>query len=481
MLLMFKKVLSKAPNGTVYIYMDEPCYDRSTGKSSHKRVCVGKLDSDGNEVYNSRYSAFIGSGGESQVTKAVLAGEKLLLDKTIRQMGLERLLSEVFGEERASALLSLSSYLTAGGKKLSEAPCWLRERGYGETTAEKTRLLLESLGEEEIARFYSLWGEKKRGARSYLYLLRPITSYGRAGTYLERGLNDEEEEEIHLAALSSRRCPLRVAEYEGRCAEDIENLLSSPFLEKEEELTVIGDRKLYPFQQLFSSRGLSYILPVPSGVRARRELLMRHQEALRAPGSILVDKDNEVIHALTVEERGRNGKVYKHLYYDEKRKERENKAFLERLERARSGKKEDRFAKRYLDNPEAAEEFLKGPSACWVLASDSERNAREALCQYRIRNDMELHFDDLRNSVDSGRSGMDESLEGKLFLYFLSLLLVSELKSKASSTGLKRKYHYNWKDILDKVSSYSKVTVGKLELYTAPDEEQRRIFTAFKL
>ena len=480
---MYKKVLSKAPNGTTYIYLDEPYYDKSKARSSHHRVCVGKLNDDGTEYYNSRYRSLF-SDGALKSPVIVLEGEHLLLDKLSRTLGLKDALEEVFGSEDGEKLLQLSSYLATGRKTLSEAGAWLSQRGYSYAPDRKELgAFLSSLESQDFQRFYQLWQKKKSKGKLLLYILNPVSRYSTAGTYLERGMQEEEMEKLPLCLLASKSLPLSLSLLpEAMDAERLYDWLSSlPGMDT--ELTVITDRSFFSEDNLLSlsKRGIDFTIPVPPGTKGLKETFCRQRKALSGLASILVDKDNEEIHAVTVT---KGGKLWEHIYYDALRKDRENKAFLKRLERCRNGQgteKDEDFMRQYLDSPEAVKDFLTSPSACWALVSDSEPNARRALCQYRTRNDLELHFDDLRNSPDSGRNGLE--LDAKLFLSFLSLVLVSEMKNQVSKNGLKRKLHYNWKDVLDEVSSYSSVQFpdSPVPLRTAPTETQRLIFEAFKI
>ena len=117
------------------------------------------------------------------------------------------------------------------------------------------------------------------------------------------------------------------------------------------------------------------------------------------------------------------------------------------------------------------------------MLSNAEKDASEALSHYRQRNGIELLFDDMKNIMDCNRLRVhsDGVMQGRLFINFLTLVLLTELKESISSIPAKDRKYWNHREILDKVNTFSKIHYqGKYrDVYTVPTKAQRMIFDLF--
>jgi hypothetical protein len=128
----------------------------------------------------------------------------------------------------------------------------------------------------------------------------------------------------------------------------------------------------------------------------------------------------------------------------------------------------------------AVDEYIKGQSGFWILYTNAEKDPAEALHLYRRRNDIELLFDDLKNASDSRRLRVpsDAVMQGRLFVSFLALVAVTRLKGMVKAILAKERSHWNWKEILIKVNTYSRTRYkGRYkDVYSCPTKAQRTIF-----
>ena len=136
-------------------------------------------------------------------------------------------------------------------------------------------------------------------------------------------------------------------------------------------------------------------------------------------------------------------------------------------------------------NSTAVNDFINGASCYWVLLSNTEKDAATALLHYKMRNNIELQFDDLKNTIDCKRLRMhnESTMRGKIFVCFLSLIILNELKNEVDAIPAHERNHWNWKDMLKKVSTYGKCKFsGKYsDVYTVPTKAQRIIFKALQI
>lgn len=101
----------------------------------------------------------------------------------------------------------------------------------------------------------------------------------------------------------------------------------------------------------------------------------------------------------------------------------------------------------------AIDGYINGRSGYWVLLSTNEKNGPKALSQYRSRNDIELHFDDMKNLMDCNRLRVhsDDVMKGRIFINFLALIVVNELKRFIAAIPAKDRKYWNHQMILHKV------------------------------
>jgi hypothetical protein len=102
--------------------------------------------------------------------------------------------------------------------------------------------------------------------------------------------------------------------------------------------------------------------------------------------------------------------------------------------------------------------FLDG---FWVILSNAEKNASKALehC-YRLN----VHG--------------EKTMEGRLSVNFITLTILTELRSRASAIKPRDRHYWDLRDMLNKVTTYSKIhfTGTYKDLWTVPTKTQRTIF-----
>jgi transposase len=93
-------------------------------------------------------------------------------------------------------------------------------------------------------------------------------------------------------------------------------------------------------------------------------------------------------------------------------------------------------------NTEAVDRHISRYAGFQALLSTSIRNPVEAMQVYRDKDAVEKCFDDLKNSLDMKRLRMQSAatVDGRLFVQFIALILISALRKQMRETGLIEKY-----------------------------------------
>ena len=81
-------------------------------------------------------------------------------------------------------------------------------------------------------------------------------------------------------------------------------------------------------------------------------------------------------------------------------------------------------------NQKAVYAFISGQYCWWVIVSICEKDASKALLSYGQRNEVEVVFDDFKNSLSGDRTKChsDSTLFGRFFILFISVRLEVNLR-----------------------------------------------------
>lgn len=503
-------------NGVTYIYLDEPYWDKEARASRHRMKGIGKVGSDGKDIYNEYYKSVVNEVKDVvSISKTVRVGERNICEKATAKTGVKTVLAKVFGKETTEKLLCLAYYEICEGKAFSYAEDWIIERGWDlNLTFQEVSRLLNAISEEQINLFLKDWMEKYNSSKGLLFNITSVSSHDKNNAYIERGYNRDHEnlEQINIALLSAygSLVPMWYSILPGSISDvtvmnDLSAKLSKLGLD---QIVITSDRGFYSDNnlKLLAKKGYKFTIPVPSSVGWQKELIRENVNKLYDPRNVIHIDDESFVYGKTFcDNNSPYGRVWKHLYYDPGRKEREIPAFMTRLEKCRveletekpldknkkfydtcfTVKETPKRGRKVTVNSEAVNDFLNGESCYWVLISNTEKNAATALSHYRMRNDIELQFDDLKNTIDCKRLRVhkESTMRGKVFICFLSLIILNELKREVSAVPAPERNHWSWKEMLKKVATYGKCkfTNKYNDIYTVPTKAQRTIFKALEI
>ena len=116
-----------------------------------------------------------------------------------------------------------------------------------------------------------------------------------------------------------------------------------------------------------------------------------------------------------------------------------------------------------------------------ILLSSSRRNWDEVLSLYRERDEVEKKFDDLKNELEVMplRVQKVETLQGLLFIFFISLILRAILLRRAREAKLLDKSSIE--EILMELSKLRAVKVGGKWRLTEVSKKQRMILEKMEI
>lgn len=508
-----KKVYRKnKKNGVTYIYLDEPYWDVAAKMGRHRMKCIGKVGPDGEDVYNEAYKASLEDGRPVMVSKTVQLGERMILDKVSSFTGLKRVLRKSFGKEDGDYILALAYFVICTGDPLYLAEHWCAQRGIeGRFSSQASSKFLEKINEDEVNEFFREWMIEHSDKRTLLFDITSISSYSNNLSHVERGHNRDNENlgQINLTLLSSygSMLPLWFSRTDGSLNDSVQLKSMVETIKKLgiDWIALTADRGFYSDANLrmLHEEGMHFTLPVPSSVSWQKELIDSYRKDIYSPKKLIADEDSIIYAATKCDRSSPYGRVWKHVYYDASRKERVIADLMKRISRCLDAldkgnalnASDSSFAEKYIIvketpkrgrkvsvNQNAVDAFISGQACWWGIISNCEKDASKALSSYRQRNEVEVLFDDFKNSLtgDRTRSHGDSTLFGRLFILFVALIVAMKLRMMVDAIPGKERKWWNWKEFLRHSSTYGKCSFsGKYkDVYTAPTKGQRMIFNA---
>lgn len=506
-----------------YLYEDFSYWDKEKRYSTHKRRCIGKLDENGNEVYNKRYlsrdnaetdSAVTAgaepSGRKTTVSETAMVGQGMLFGLAESRCGIRKPLEAAFGRETADGVLALARYAVSQGKSLSRAGDWLESHGMGALGLSSQRVseVLAGLSPDRVNTFLGSWLKRNGKGESCLFDITSISTYGTRNTLAEWGYNRDREslEQVNLALMTSVESglPLWYTVLPGSMSDStvMEYVLGMLGKLGMPDFVFYGDRGFYSDANIAMLRKnkVGYVIPVPSRVGWQKDVIAENRDKLVSPSNLIECGDGTVVYGMTVARKDGSGMHRCHIYFDPARKDKLVADFMRSLRQRRDELVEGKPIEKYSDlykkyftvkegkrkgrtveyNDEAVRAYVNSDSCYWVLRSDRVKDARTALFNYRARNDVELNFDDLKNTTDLRRmrNHNDRTIAGKIFVMFVALVLKCQLRKDVNKIPPKERKYWSEQEFLDKVDSYSRVHFsGRYkDVHSTPTAAQRLIF-----
>ena len=540
--------ITQPRTGVTYIYEDYSYWDSEKGYSTHKRKSIGKIDENGNRIYNKYYQEKQAAKARGEyieerrinptiktkidvssvvreqpsnvqeddatdnpvVSTTVLLGQKMVLDKACEMIKLRKALSTAFTQEETESILALAYYTVCQGKAFSRSADWLIERGYAnlELTSQSISVLLAQLTDDKVNTFFKAWIEHQTKGDSMLFDITSVSTYGKSNLYAERGYNRDHEnlEQINMSLLTSvaTGLPMWYSITPGSMSDVVVLKYVLKMLDKLgiSKFTFYGDRGFYSANNLemITKHGHKFTVPIPSSVSWQKDMICENKATMLSPRNVIELEDGSIIYGKTIYKMSEYGRTYYHIFFDPTRKNKIVNDFMHRLQRCKCElEANEEFEKnkhmyetffivrdtpkrgRVVEyNDEAIQEFIDNDSCYWILMSTAEKDTKTALMAYRQRNDVEICFDDVKNSMDMRRmrNHTEKTIKGKIFVVFIALILLTQLRVMVQKIPLKERKYWSELEFLEKVASYTKVHFANKykDVYTVPTANQRLAF-----
>ena len=502
--------------GVTYVYESVSYWDKEKHQSRSKQVCIGKLDpATGEFIPSKRTIPALTQETEckGKVT-ATIVGPSLILDAFVHRLGIDRILKAAL-PEYAAQILSMAYYLACQGGPLRQCEAWTRTHEHPASTALSSQRISEILGAITTAAkqgFFSLWMNKILEDEYLCYDITSISSYSAFNDYIRWGYNRDRERlpQLNLAMLFGQKSSLPV--YYHRIpgnvtdVQTVHNLLATFKKLDIKNLHYVLDKGFYSKKNIdeLLDRNDHFTLSVPLNTLWIQQAIDEIIDMIQEPKHYrMIDDEVLYVHSRLYAWGESHRRCYLHLYYNAEMKahavDRFNKELIACKEELESGHPRPEHQEQYATffiitttpvrgmkvayNHEAVHQYIKRYAGFQAIFTTRFKDPVEALRVYRDKDIIEKCFDDLKNSLDMKRLRMHsiETVDGRLFVQFIALILTSALRRAMRQSKLIE--HYTVREVLLEMEPLTKIQyAGKYgQILTEITKPQREILELLKI
>ena len=473
----------------IYLY-ESVSYRNEEGNPRNRRVPIGKIDPvTGHPIYKPEYLARMADMGtpiDTSATDTMFSiadirastikdyGAFYLLNRIADRTGLLDTLQNVlpkFWQE----IFMLACYLVSSGDPFLYCDDWLNKTEclpVGSMSSQRISELLMAVTPDERVKFYQTWCSL-RSEQEYLALdITSTSSYSTLIDDVEWGYNRDKEHlpQINICMLMGEKSKLPIYQtvYSGSL-KDVSTLKTT--IAKMNSISEGKPTLIVMDKGFFSTNNISSMLNDQSRVRfiiavpftsnfAKKQVESERMDIDRLQNTIVAGGDS--IRAVSkLRSWNKEHKLYSHVFYNAMKamKHREElyahvTVLKERAEADPSAVMQDDNYKRYLIIRKSDKE-LSGHTitiredviskelehAGWmVVISNDVSDVKEAISIYREKDVVEKGFHRLKNNLDLGRLRVhqEDSMQNKVFISFIALILLSHIHKVMMDNGLYR-------------------------------------------
>jgi len=475
--------------GITYAYENESYWDKERQQPRSRRKLIGRLDEETGNIVATRARK---SAAPEPESKRTYYGATYLLDELVKALGIRQDLRICF-PYTYTQILSIAYYLILEDRTpLQRFSKWAatHKHPYGEDIpSQRSSELFESITEDDKNRFFVLQGKRKSEREHWFYDATTISSYSKHLKQVRYGHNKDHEhlEQINLAVLygEESQLPFYYRKLPGNIPDvkTIKNLLCDIEQLDVKKVKLVMDRGFYSEANINAILGahmkfligvrihLSYVQSVLNTARDE----MRNFEYYQPDSNLYAYsktisweyKQDRPYKGDTIEEERR---MYLHLYYSgEQALEDEHELNVKltewkaELTCGKPNAANEKAYTKYFDvktTPvrgikvavkQAAVEAAKKNYGYFAMISNEVKDPVQALALYRSKDLIEKTFENIKDRLSFRRTAVssERSLDGKLFVEFIALIILSDIQRKMHAAGLFKKY--TMQEMLDQI------------------------------
>lgn len=409
--------------------------------------------------------------------------------------------------------MTCACYLVSEGGALCHADKWKESNKVpftGSLISQRISELLQRITSTLQQEFFRIWISCNQQDAYYAMDITSLSSYSEFIEFVRRGYNRDGDDlaQINLLMVTGEQShmPLYYRILPGS-VKDVrtlqESLANMSYIEAG-SLHYVMDKGFYSelnVDALYAAHK-KFMVGVPFTAGFAVDLVEKYRDAIRSHKNYcMVGTDD--LYAVTELMSWDGHRFYAHIYYDSYKAAVDEKKFdhtlhccYEELLSGKRSKDHTNFYERFFIvretpvlgikvefNEAAIAEHKHNRIGWFVLAGNDIRDKSKALEAYRAKDAVEKCFDDLKNDLDLKRIRMHtkETMDGRIFIQFIALLITTRLKQAMSKAGWFK--NYDLQEIINEMKGMREVRVdGTRKKYdTEPTPFQKKIIELYDL
>lgn len=473
-------------------------------------------------VYNEKTKKITKPRTEPVPKNVFSYGSIYLIEEILNELKLPSLLLQIYGEDWYKKMkdLLLFKCLTTDPMYLFQywkEDFYLPEQSVLKSPSSISNFIL-NVGEASKSRedFFYKWSKLLRGKGGVLFDLTSISTYCEENEYCEKGYNKDRDQtgQVNIGMIYSKvkQLPIAYRSYPGSLKDvtTIKNLMELFKSLGLKVLCLVLDRGFYSIQNLkhLKSKSTDFIVSIPQNRKIVSKLILSTVADVSSPINNFIYNGDSIYCYQAVEEIS-DIEVNVYLYCDEKRQAEEKSKFMLKLDslekdflsnsfvdlKDATEYIEDAFGtlskcfqlsesknRIYIDRNEKEINKIIAFKGKFVLATNSDLTPEETLDYYRKKDQVEKVFHDLKNELKERkfRSKNSKTFEGKMFLNFLCLIVISHIRTTMRENDLYKDF-----SIRTMFATLEKLKVFELhngkKILTEITAKQKKIYKVFGL
>ena len=516
-------------SGITYVYESKAFWDKEKRQSRARRTLLGRLDPETGEIVPTdgrgkhRRDMFPEEAAKHAALPNIrrrFAGATHLFDAICKLTGVAEDLGRCF-PDTWKAILSVAYYLIIeDSNPLSRFSRWSATHAhpFGEDIpSQRSSELFASIGEAERMEFFRLQARRRTDDEYWAFDSTSISSYSETLEQVRWGKNKDSDPlpQINLALLFGEKSnlPFYYRKIPGNVPDvkAVVNLLKEARILGIDRMSLVFDRGFCSYEninELFTEHR-KFVTGANTTLSIVRKLIESTRDSIRNFANY---SDEYSVYAVSETaawdyERKRPYKgdvlkekrrIYVHLFFNPERAVEDESAFNRRMAELRKelaeGRRVQGHEKLYerfftvAETPrrgikvscnDAAMAEAKSRFGYFALLSNEIKEPIAALEIYRNKDVVEKAFSDIKGRLNCRRTlvSSELSLDGKLFVEFIALIVLSYIKKHMQDAGLFGKY--TLQGLLDELDVIESLEVpGKEPIYGEVLERQVKIYEA---
>ena len=401
-------------------------------------------------------------------------------------------------------------YMACYGNAMIHLENW-SEENYNKNkkyvTSQNASEIFANIKYDDRMNFFKEWVKNTVEDEYLAYDITSISTYANI-VIAEYGYNRDKEDlpQINLGMYygEKSKLPIYYNVYSGSITDkaELEYMLKDNDTLGIENIRYVMDKGFFSKRNLqyFKNKGLKIIIPASFTVKYSNELIIEYPKYKMTNSKNRLAKSE--MFAITVDSNKYGIDSNIHVYYSQQKDMDETNRLFEKINKLEEQlnslktlpkdlKKYDKYFKidtkddhsfTFSRNEDEINKEKEKFGYLILLNNDKEISSKETLEIYRNKDVVEKSFDNLKNDLDMKRLKIhkQETMEGKIFVAFISLIIKSYLQNKLKAYLIEK--HLILQEVMNELAKIKIITKGnRKELMQPLTKKQKEILSYFSI